>query len=305
VGSFLAFTAAFGVFSAVVLQFVDNILKWQNLQPAIEKTRLLFEIAPEKQEDIQTVGKVQGKIEMSNVSFRYNEDENMVLTDISLIINKGEYIGIVGSSGSGKSTLFRLLMGFEKPINGKIYYDDKDMDLLDKRELRKSFGVVLQDGQLIAGSIYENIVLASNAVSKEERSAEMQKVWQIVKKVGLEKDIVQMPMGMETMVAEGSGTISGGQRQRILIARALFNNPSIIYFDEATSALDNRTQAIVSDSLKELNITRVVIAHRLSTVKDCDRIIVIDKGRLVESGTYDELMEKKGYYYRMALRQIA
>lgn len=305
IADFLAFNVAFGIFSASALQFVDYLLRWKNLKPSIEKAKLLFELAPEQVEDIQVVGKIEGKIELSNVTFRYNQNENIVLSDISFTIDKGEYIGIVGSSGSGKSTLLRLLMGFEKPISGKVYYDDKDMDLLDKRELRKKFGVVLQDGQLIAGSIYENIVLASNAVSKEDHAAEMQKVWQIIKKVGLEKDISQMPMGIETIVTEGAGTISGGQRQRILIARALFNNPSIIYFDEATSALDNITQQIVSDSLKELNVTRVVIAHRLSTIKDCDRIIVIDKGRVVEAGTYNELMEKKGYYYKMALRQIA
>ena len=303
IGGFLAFTAAFGVFSAAMLQIFRNISKWQQMKPSLDKIKVLFDLAPEVAEDIQMFGKLMGKIEVSNVSFRYNEEDDLVLSNISFSICKGEYIGIVGSSGSGKSTLFRLLMGFDKPTSGKVYYDDKDIDSLDKRELRKCLGVVLQDGQLIAASIYDNIVIASGAITKEDKEKETQKVWQVLKDVGLLDDITRMPMGLETIITEGSSTISVGQRQRILIARAIFNNPSILYFDEATSALDNLTQAIVAESLNKLHITRVVIAHRLSTVKDCDRIFVIDKGQLVEMGIYNELMDRNGYFYQMAQRQ--
>ena len=220
-----------------------------------------------------------------------------MINNVSFSIKKGEYIGIVGSSGSGKSTLLKLLLGFEKPTQGKIYYDDMDIDSLDKRELRKKFGVVLQDGQMISGSIYENIMITSGNVSEK-------KVQQIIKMVGLEKDIAQMPMGIHTVIAEGSGTISGGQRQRILIARAIANNPRILYFDEATSALDNVNQALVCESLEKLHATRVVIAHRLSTVINCDRILVMEQGELVEQGTYEELMERKGRFFQLASRQM-
>lgn len=304
-GYFLAFLSSFSIFSASLSQFIKSMIKLQQIKPYYMKVKEIFDLAPETTEDIQVVGKLHGDIEVNNVSFRYNDIEGFVLSNISFKINKGEYIGIVGSSGSGKSTLLRLLLGFEKPTGGKIYYDDKDIDSLDKQELRKCFGVVLQDGQLISGSIYENIVIASTAVTKEEREFEVKKVHRVMKEVGLEKDIELMPMGLETIISEGAGTISGGQRQRILIARAIFNQPAILFFDEATSALDNVSQAIVASSLSKLKATRIVIAHRLSTVEDCDRILVMEKGRIVEAGTYEELMEQGGYFYKMSLRQIA
>ena len=169
---------------------------------------------------------------------------------------------------------------------------------MDKRELRKKFGVVLQDGKLISGSIYDNIVITAP-------SATMKRVEQVVREVGLEEDIKQMPMGLHTILSENSGTISGGQQQRILIARAIVGRPKILFFDEATSALDNVTQAMVCESLSRLHSTRMVIAHRLSTVMDCDRIFVMDGGSIVEQGSYRELMEQKGLFYELAKRQMA
>lgn len=304
-GYFLAFLASFGIFSASFSQLIRSVLKLQQMKPNYTKTMEILKIAPETGEEIQLVGKLHGDIEVNNVSFRYNDKEDLVLSNISFKINKGEYIGIVGSSGSGKSTLLRLLLGFAKPTSGKIYYDDRDIDSLDKQELRKCLGVVLQDGQLIVGSIYENIVIASTAVTKEEKEEEIKRVYKIIREVGLEKDISLMPMGLETIISEGAGTISGGQKQRLLIARAIFNQPAIIFFDEATSALDNVSQAIVAGNLAKLNATRVVIAHRLSTVEACDRILVMEKGRIIEAGTYEELMQLGGYFYHMSLRQIA
>ena len=221
-----------------------------------------------------------------------------VLRDLSLHIHAGEYVGIVGASGCGKSTLLKLLLGFEKPQSGKIFYNGQDIERLDKRELRKKFGVVLQDGKLISGSIYDNIVLTAP-------NAPPERVQQVVRAVGLADDIARMPMGLHTMLGENSGTLSGGQQQRILIARAIVGNPQILFFDEATSALDNVTQRQVSDSLDKLRVTRVVIAHRLSTIRQCDRILVLDGGTVREAGSYDELMAQKGMFYALASRQLS
>ena len=192
----------------------------------------------------------------------------------------------------------KLLLGFEKPQKGKIFYDGKDIDSMDKRELRKKFGVVLQDGDLISGSIYDNIIITAPNTT-------MKRVEQVVEEVGLKQDIEQMPMGLHTILSEDSGTISGGQKQRILIARAIVGKPKILYFDEATSALDNVTQSMVCQSLEKLNATRIVIAHRLSTVMNCDRIFVMDQGKIVEEGNYQQLMEKRGLFYQLASRQMA
>lgn len=296
-GKYMAFTSAFGYFSNAVISMVSAFLEVNHAIPTYKRAKPILESVPEYDDSTVIPGKLNGNIEVNNVSFKYSEGGENIITDLSFRIRKGEYIGIVGSSGSGKSTLLKLLLGFEKPTQGKIYYDDKDIDSLDKRELRKKFGVVLQDGQMISGSIYENIMITSGDVSEK-------RVKQIIQMVGLEQDIAQMPMGIHTVISEGSGTISGGQRQRILIARAIANNPRILYFDEATSALDNVNQALVCQSLEKLHATRVVIAHRLSTVMNCDRIFVLEQGRLIEQGNYEELMALGGRFYELASRQM-
>ena len=205
-------------------------------------------------------------------------------------------MAFVGPSGSGKSTLFRLLLGFETPESGTIFFDGKDLSRLDLRAVRRQLGVVLQNGALMPGSIFENIV-GSEPLTMED-------AWEASRMVGLDKDIENMPMGMHTMVAEGASTFSGGQRQRLIIARALVRRPRILLFDEATSALDNRTQEIVSRSLEQLNATRIVIAHRLSTIQNADRICVIEAGHLVQQGTFEELMAVEGPFATLAKRQI-
>ena len=202
----------------------------------------------------------------------------------------------MGASGSGKSTLLKLLLGFEKPDEGRVCYDGKDLRQLDKREVRKQLGVVLQNGRLIAGSIYENITITAPHATMEEVKA-------VIEAVGLKDDIAQMPMGVHTVLSESSGTISGGQRQRILIARAIINRPAVLIFDEATSALDNVTQAAVCESLERMNVTRIVVAHRLSTVRNCDRILVLDNGKIAEEGSYESLMAKNGLFRQFATRQ--
>jgi NHLM bacteriocin system ABC transporter ATP-binding protein len=297
-GAFMAYSAAFGSFSGAMMGLADTFVKVNRLIPIYEKAKPVLEAVPEYEENLELVGDLSGAIEVSNVNFRYSEEGPLILKDVSFSIKPGEYVGIVGPSGGGKSTLLKVLLGFEKLNTGRIFYDDKDLEAVDKRELRKKLGVVLQDGQLIAGSIYENITITNSRIP-------MKDVREVVKEAGLEEDINKMPMGLYTNLMEDAGTISGGQKQRILIARAIVNKPKIIFFDEATSALDNITQAIVCESLEKLNATRVVIAHRLSTIVNCDRIIVIENGEIVEQGKYSELMENKGLFYQLASLQIA
>ena len=298
IGEFMGFTAAFGAFSGAMLEIAVSVFQANDVKPVYDFCKPILETLPEFEEDAQMPGALDGEIEVNNVTFSYSEDSGVILKNLSVHIKAGEYVGIVGSSGSGKSTLLKLLLGFEKPQLGKIYYDGKDIDSLDKRELRKKFGVVLQDGGLISGSIYENITITAP-------NAKLKRVKEVVKEVGLEDDIKAMPMGLHTVLSENSGTISGGQRQRVLIARAIVGKPKIIFFDEATSALDNVTQAMVVETLEKLKATKIVIAHRLSTVMNCDRILVLEHGELIEEGNYEELMAKKGRFYELAVRQIS
>jgi ABC-type bacteriocin/lantibiotic exporter with double-glycine peptidase domain len=206
-------------------------------------------------------------------------------------------VGIAGKSGCGKSTLMRLLLVFEKPQKGAIYYDHYDLAKIDKTSLRRRIGCCLQNGRLFTGDLFHNITITAPWATHDD-------AWEALRMACLEEDVRKMPMGLHTIVTEGGGGFSGGQKQRILIARALISKPNIIFFDEATSALDNISQKAVSDNLDQLKCTRVVIAHRLSTIRHCDRIIVIDKGRIAEEGTFEELMENKGLFSEMAQRQL-
>lgn len=297
-GSFVAFNTIFGSFCMYFMQLANSIIGIKQEQPEIDRIKPVFEEVPEIDDAKELPGDISGEIEVNNVSFAYSEDAPNVLNGFNLNIKAGEYVGIVGSSGCGKSTLLKLLLGFEKPTSGKIYYDNKDIENIDKRELRKKMGVVLQDGKLISGSIFENITITSpKSTIKDVRG--------IIKAVGLEKDIDEMPMGLHTVLSEDCGTISGGQQQRILIARAIISKPNILFFDEATSALDNVTQSMVTSTIEKMNSTRIIIAHRLSTIINCDRIIVMDSGRIVEQGNYQELMNQKGLFYKLASRQIS
>lgn len=298
IGSFMGFNSAWGSFSGAIIALVTGILQANEIKPQYDRLRPILDTCPEFEDDMELPGDITGELEINNVTFAYDPEVGPVLKDLSLHVKAGEYIGVVGSSGCGKSTLLKLLLGFEKPQTGKIYYDGRDIDAMDKRELRKKLGVVLQDGGLISGSIYDNITITAPGTTAS-------RVQEVIKDVGLEDDVAQMPMGLHTMLSEGSGTISGGQRQRVLIARALVGKPKVIYFDEATSALDNVTQSMVCESLEKLTATRLVIAHRLSTVINCDRIIVMDAGHIVEQGNYEELMAHKGRFYELASRQIS
>jgi ATP-binding cassette subfamily C protein len=214
-----------------------------------------------------------------------------------LNIEAGEFAALVGPSGSGKSSLLRLLLGFDTPESGAIYYDGQDLHGLDLQAVRRQLGVVLQNGKLMPGDIRTNIV-GMSALTIED-------AWEAVRMAGLDKEIEQMPMGMHTVIGEGGSTLSGGQRQRLLIARAIVTKPRILFFDEATSALDNAAQAVVAASLERLQATRVVIAHRLSTIVKADRIFVLDAGRLVQTGTYAELVNQPGLFADLVKRQLA
>ncbi len=297
VGAFMAFMSAFNQFlndclkmSMALISSLQIVTLYERVQPILEET-------PESSEASTNPGELAGAIEMNSVSFRYHQEQPLILNDISFSIQPGEMIAFVGASGSGKSTIMRLLLGFETPESGSIFYDGHAYDTMNKELVRKQIGVVLQQGALMSGSIYKNIV--GNSELKLEDA------WEAARMAGMEEDIKQMPMEMHTVISEGAGTFSGGQRQRLMIARAIVHKPRLLFMDEATSALDNRTQHIVAKSLDTLQATRIVIAHRLSTVINADRIYVMDKGSIVESGTYDELMELNGMFFKLAKRQMA
>nr|MBA3532688.1 NHLP bacteriocin export ABC transporter permease/ATPase subunit [Ardenticatenales bacterium] len=281
-GSFLAFHAAFGQLLLAGLQLSAALTTTLSVVPSYERLQPILQALPEADDSKMDPGPLQGKIELNHVFFRYQPDSPLIVNDVSMEINPGEFVALVGSSGSGKSTLLRLLIGFEKPTSGVIAYDQQAVAGLDIQSIRRQIGVVLQNSRVMSGTILSNIVGTSNLTIDD--------AWEASRLVGLENDIRQMPMGMHTLVSEGGSTISGGQRQRLLIARAIVNRPRILFFDEATSALDNVTQTIVSQSLDNLQATRVVIAHRLSTIMNADRIYVLQEGRVVESGSYKELM---------------
>ena len=294
---YIAFSSAFGMITASLVQLNGILPTLAQIKPLLESVAPILDAVPEMEEKAPQVEDLFGGIEVSGVSFRYEEDGPMILDDLSLKIEPGEYVGIVGKSGCGKSTLMRLLLGFEQPLTGGIYYDNYDLAKVDKTSLRRKIGCCLQSGSLFTGDIFHNVTITAPWATREE-------AWEALRMASLEDDVRKMPMGLFTLVSEGGGGLSGGQKQRILIARALISKPDILFFDEATSALDNISQKAVSDNLDELMCTRVVIAHRLSTIRHCDRIIVLDKGKIAEEGTFEELMENKGLFYEMSLRQL-
>ena len=296
-GEFLAFNAAFGQFLAAVLSMVGVLSSILAMVPVYERLSPILEAVPEVDGSKAEPGELAGDIEFSHVSFRYQDDGPLILDDVSFRARPGEFIALVGPSGAGKSTCLRLVLGFEKPTSGSIYFDGQDVASLAAQSVRRQIGVVLQTGRPMAGSIFSNIVGSA--------SLGIDDAWEAARLAGLEEDIKAMPMGMHTVISEGAETFSGGQKQRILIARAIVNRPRIVLFDEATSALDNRTQEIVSRSLERLKATRIVIAHRLSTIQNADRIYVVDGGRVVEEGSYEELIRKGGSFAKLAERQIA
>lgn len=293
---FIAFSAAYASFNGTLNAAIPLVGTFFSIQPHIENLRPILNEEPESTDDKVDAEILSGAIEVNHLTFAYNEDGPNILNDISFRVSAGETLAIVGKSGCGKSTLIRLLLGFEKPKLGAIYYDGQDLAELSLPSVRSQMGVVLQNGQLMTGDIFTNIVGTSSLTQKE--------AWAAAEAAGIADDIREMPMGMQTVISEGGSNISGGQRQRLLIARALAARPSIIIFDEATSALDNRTQAIVTESLNKLRATRIIVAHRLSTIRNADRILVLDNGTIAEEGNFEKLVAQNGIFAKLVKRQL-
>ncbi|MEB3294153.1 MAG: NHLP bacteriocin export ABC transporter permease/ATPase subunit [Synechococcales bacterium] len=293
--TFLAFNSAFGTFiggatslSTIVIDILEILPIWQRAQP-------ILQAVPEVSVDKADPGRLSGRIAIAHAMFRYRPDGAMTLNDVSIHAEPGEFIALVGPSGSGKSTLLRLLLGFDTLESGVVSFDGQDLMSLNVNAVRRQLGVVMQNSRLMSASMFENI--AGNALIS------MDEAWEAARMAGLAEDIEAMPMGMHTVVSEGGSNLSGGQRQRLLIAKALARRPKILLFDEATSALDNRTQQIVSDSLDRLKVTRIVVAHRLSTIRNADRIYVLEKGRLIQQGSFDQLAAEPGLFQQLVQRQ--
>ena len=293
---YMAFSVAFGQVTGAIMAITGLAGQIVKISPMLEMVAPILEATPETAEDKPSVEKLTGGIEVSNVSFRYDDKSPYIVRDLSFKVRPGEYVALVGKSGCGKSTIMRLMLGFEKPERGTVFFGPYDVSKVDLRSLRRHIGVVTQDGKLFLGDLFSNITISTPTATLDD-------AWEAAEVAGIADDIRRMPMGMQTIVSEGGGGISGGQRQRIMIARAVCGKRRILMLDEATSALDNVTQKHVADSLEKLRCTRIVVAHRLSTVRHCDRILVVDHGGIAEEGTYEELIAKGGIFAELVERQ--
>ena len=296
VPDYYAFNTAYGQVAAAFESFAAIATTLANIRPTLDMAKTIMEAEPEMADGKEVIRSLNGGIELSNVTFRYDENMPNVIDGLNLKIRPGEYLAVVGTTGCGKSTLMRLLLGFETPQKGSIFYDRHNIARVDLQSLRRKIGVVMQDSKLFQGDIFSNIIIAAPQLSQKE-------AWEAAEIASVADDIRAMPMGMNTVISEGQGGISGGQRQRLMIARAVAPKPKILMFDEATSALDNVTQKKVSEAIDSLKCTRIVIAHRLSTIRNADRIIVLDGGRITEEGTYEQLIEKNGFFAELVERQ--
>lgn len=294
--AYMTFNTAYGVISGLLLNLPSIVPTLAEIVPVYRLIEPILEAPLEQTDNRKNITDISGAFEMSNVSFAYDLQDKPVLRDISFKVEQGQYVGIVGKTGCGKSTLMRLLLGFETPQDGQIYYDDLDLDTINLKAFRKNIGCVMQNGKLFAGDIFSNISISAPWITEDE-------AWEAAEAAALADDIRKMPMGMHTYISEGSETISGGQKQRLMIARAIAGKPRILFFDEATSALDNVTQKQISDALDGMDCTRIVIAHRLSTIENCDRIITIADGGIAEDGTYESLMQADGVFADLVSRQ--
>ncbi len=294
---FVYFFAAYSMSSSAVLQLSSLGSQVAAIRPMFSLLRPILDEVPEISSAGRDPGKLTGYIHVDGVTFRYDESAPVVLDHLELKVNPGEYLAIVGSSGSGKSTLVRLLLGFEQPQTGAVFYDGENLRHLDNAAVRRQIGVVLQQGKVFSGNVFTNIAISRPDLTEEE-------AWAAAEAAGIADDIRAMPLGMQTILSDDAATISGGQKQRLLIARVIAQKPSILILDEATSALDNITQKTVTDALAGLRCTRIVIAHRLSTIKDCDRILVLNKGKITEEGTFDELLSRGGEFAELVKYQL-
>ena len=296
VADYYSFNTAYGMVSGAFGSLVTIVITVANIKPTLEMAKPILDAEPEVAEGKQVLTRLQGGIELNNVSFRYSDNMPLIVDQMNLKIKPGQYVAIVGKTGCGKSTIIRLLLGFEKPQRGAIYYDGYDIQSVDLKSLRRKIGTVMQEGKLFQGDVFSNVAISAPNLTLDE-------AWEACEIAGIAEDIRRMPMGMNTLISEGAGGISGGQRQRLVIARAIAAKPRILIFDEATSALDNVTQKNISEALDKLKCTRIVIAHRLSTIKHCDRILYLEGGKIIEDGTYEELIKLNGKFAELVERQ--
>jgi ABC-type bacteriocin/lantibiotic exporter with double-glycine peptidase domain len=289
-GIMMAYTALAGGFLGPLNNLVSSALQLQMLEVYLERLNDVMDTPPEQDNNAVTpAGQLAGAIALESVSFRYGKQAPLVLDDVSIEVAPGARVALVGRTGSGKSTLARLMAGLYEPGSGRILFDGKDLKTLDRRSVRSQLGIVTQETQLFGGSIRRNIAIADPRMG-------LNRVVQAAKLGCIHDEIVAMPLGYETPLADRGLSLSGGQRQRLTIARALVTNPRILILDEATSHLDSVTEENVNRNLASQRCTRVVIAHRLSTIRDADMILVLDGGRIVQKGTHEELLRAGGVY---------
>ena len=297
ISDFAAFFSAYCGLNLAINQLGLYTSEFTYILPTLSKIDPILKAEPEVEESSKIVRWLSGNISVTNLRFRYHENMPYLFDGLNLTIKPGEYVALVGHSGCGKTTLMRLLLGFETPESGSVFYDQYGVFNVNKSSLRQHLGTCLQGGRLFCGTILDNVRISNPYATEEE-------VWEALRIAAIDEDVRNMTGGLKhELDATGQG-LSGGQRQRILIARAVLNKPAILFLDEATSALDNISQAKVIENLGKMDCTRVTIAHRLSTIKDCDRIIVLDNGRVAEEGSYDELMARGGIFTEIARRQI-
>ena len=294
---YIAYCSVLAIACETVGQFHGIIIYLARLSTGLKLCSPILAASSETQQNRVFLKSVSGNISVNGLKFRYAEDMPYLFNGLNLKINAGDYVALVGTSGCGKSTLIRLLLGFEHPESGSIFYDQYNLNEISKPSLRQNcVSICLQDGQLVEGTIRDNIMFGNSWLSEED-------VWEAVRMVALETDISKMPLGLDTHISADGQGVSGGQRQRILIARALIRKPKILFLDEATSALDNISQHIITENLAKMKCTRITIAHRMSTIRQCNRIVVINEGRVQEDGTYEELMAKGGLFSEIIKRQ--
>jgi len=293
--TFLAFNIAFASFNTMFYPLFNSIIQLANIVPLWEQSKCIFQEPIEEVETKVFPGKLTGKIEIDEMTFGYDPHRPPILENISFSVAPGEFIGITGPSGCGKSTLVRLLIGFETPLSGAIYYNNQDLKTLDPKFFRKQLGIVFQGEGIMGGTLYDNLV-AGGIYSDEE-------IDKALDHSGFKQDLASFPMGFHTFIPANGETLSGGQKQRLLLARALLGKPSVLIFDEATSALDNITQEVIRKNIDGLHVTRIVVAHRLSTLRKADRIYVLEKGKVAQMGTFEELGKQPGLFATMLERQ--